>query len=265
MNSHEKKQIYDILQRYNQKDRVVPLSRIISEQQKTQSEKKYFSGFPRIDKATGGIKRGSLVVVSGQTGHGKTSVCTSITSNLLEKGVKSLWFSYEMSAIELGKKFKDRELPVIYAPHELDKKDLDFIEARIIEGLVKYNTEVIFIDHLHYLVDMSRLKNPSLEIGTIVRSLKRICVRHEVIIYLIAHTAKTRVDKRVDINDIRDSSFIGQESDIVLMVQRGWENGEYTEETTLYLEKNRYTGELGYLPIRMLKGKFHEMDRNHEH
>ena len=64
------------------------------------------------------------------------------------------------------------------------------------------------------------MKNPSLEIGTVIRGLKRLAIDHDVIIFLAAHTTKLKDDKVPTADDIRDSSFVGQESDCVMILWR---------------------------------------------
>jgi replicative DNA helicase len=110
---------------------------------------------------------------------------------------------------------------------------------RCIEAHMKYNTRIFFVDHLHYLIDMARVKNPSLDIGTIVRRLKRFAVDNDFIIFLLAHVSKTESDN-VSYRDLRDSSFIAQESDTVIMVKRTPE--ESPTRSKARVEFHRRTG-----------------------
>jgi ATP-dependent Clp protease ATP-binding subunit ClpA len=49
---------------------------------------------------------------------------------------------------------------------------LTWVEKKIIEGKAKYNSSVVFIDHLHFIVDFG--ENMSIEIGKTMRELKRM-------------------------------------------------------------------------------------------
>ena len=93
------------------------------------------------------------------------------------------------------------------------------------ESFTKYNTRIVFIDHLHYLFDIQRSRNPSLDIGAIIRQLKGIAVDNEFVIFLLCHTSKAKDDNE-NYESIRDSSFVAQESDCVIMVKRTPEEGE---------------------------------------
>jgi hypothetical protein len=95
---------------------------------------------------------------------------------------------------------------------------------RCLEAYFKYNTRIFFIDHLHYLIDMARVKNTSLDIGTIVRRIKRFAVDNDFIMFLLAHVGKTESDN-VSYRDLRDSSFIAQECDTCIMIKRTPEDG----------------------------------------
>ncbi len=57
-------------------------------------------------------------------------------------------------------------------------------------------------------------------IGGIVREIKRIAVRLDIAVILICHVGMIKDDKVPDWTSIRDSSFITQEADTVLMMFR---------------------------------------------
>jgi RecA-family ATPase len=103
---------------------------------------------------------------------------------------------------------------------------MPWIEARIQESFLKYRTRIIFIDHLHYLVDLARMKNPSIEIGQVIRKLKTLAVNNGFIVFLLCHTVKGKSENGLSYESIRDSSFISQESDCVIMIRRTPEDGE---------------------------------------
>jgi RecA-family ATPase len=110
-------------------------------------------------------------------------------------------------------------------PSKLKAHAMDWIEERIMESYQKYNTRIVFIDHMHYLFDIQKSRNPSLDIGAIIRQLKGIAVQNEFVIFLLCHTSKAK-DENESYESIRDSSFVAQESDCVIMVKRTPEEGE---------------------------------------
>ncbi|MFH1624349.1 MAG: hypothetical protein ABID54_04235 [Pseudomonadota bacterium] len=174
------------------------------------------SMIPLLDRYTEGFEAGELVIVSGITKNGKTTMAQTLTNNFYKQGYFSLWFTYELPPRQFLRCFP--ELPLLYMPSILKSGSWKWLETRILESFVKYNTRIIFIDHLHYIVDMLRQGNASLEIGTIIRQLKLMAVRHNFIIFLMAHTRKKSDGD--SFGDPRDASFIEQESDVTLMVKR---------------------------------------------
>ena len=209
------------LSQYEGEDKVISsyeMKALLDDQK--QPEVHFFSGIPSLDKYTGGFRGGQLIIISGYTKHGKTLLAQTLCHNFLKQQIYSLWFSYELMPKEFLEKFP--ELPLFYLPQKMKANNLAWVEERISESLLKYRTKAIFLDHLHYLTNLSQLRNPSLRIGEITRHLKRIAVENNLVIFLIAHTTKLKMgDNRVpSAENIRDSSFIAQDSDTVFMIWR---------------------------------------------
>lgn len=201
------------------------------------------SKIPTLDRLLDGFALGELVTVSGYTKNGKTLLAQTLTKNFYEEMVFSLWFTYELPPRQFLNCFRD--MPLLYMPKMLKAANMDWVEERILESLQKYSTKVVFIDHLHYLFDMARTRNVSLEIGTVIRRLKKIAVDNEIIVFLMCHTVKPNKDKDGNIgnagySDIRDSSVVSQESDVTLMVQRKPELGQ--DVARVGVEFSRRTG-----------------------
>lgn len=196
-------------------------------------------GIPTLDTLLNGFAPGELVTISGITKNGKTTLARSLTVAFEKAGLFCLWFTYELPP----KQFMDTfpTVPFFYLPRRLKSADMDWVEARIMEGLQKYHTRVVFIDHLHYLFDLARSKNVSLDIGSVVRRLKLIAVREEVVIFLMAHTIKPKMEvAEMGFEGIRDSSIVSQESDVVLMVRRRPDVSDTAAEVSV--EFSRRTG-----------------------
>lgn len=196
------------------------------------------SGIPSLDHAVDGFRNGELNAISGPTKQGKTLLAQSFTVAFVDQQSFPLWFSYEVPARQFLSQF--RELPLIYLPGKLKAHAMDWIEDRIEEAFLKYHSRVVFIDHLHYLIDMARLRNPSIEIGQVIRRLKTLAVDGGFCIFLLCHTVKGKSEADLSYESIRDSSFISQESDCVLMIKRTPEDGEGAAR--LRVEFHRRTG-----------------------
>ena len=226
-------------------------------------------GINEFDKATdGGVRGGELITVSGMTGSGKTTFCQWLSLNFDKIAVPSLWFSFEMNPYYLRDKFRKmgvNENLLAYSPIELISTELKFIEEEIKEGAEDFACKIIFIDHLHYLIPLQQSTNASLLIGGIIRELKKLAIKYDVIIFLIAHTKKIYQGEKLDLSSIRDSSLVSQESDYVFLVERlkkesggALENKgtEWTNKTKITLAKNRRTGDLFYITCEFKNGKY---------
>jgi len=227
------------LQGYSGEDKIVTsheLRLAMSQEKDTHVNVK--SLIPSLDAACEGFRGGELITISGPTKNGKTLLAQTLTVNFAKQYVFPLWFSFEVPARQFLSQFP--ELPLIYMPQTLKPRAMDWFEDRVYESFAKYNTRAIFIDHLHYLVDLARQKQMSIEIGTIIRRLKTLAVQGDFVIFLLCHTSKSKPDGTLSYESIRDSSFIAQESDSVIMVRRTPEDGENTARARV--EFHRRTG-----------------------
>lgn len=263
-----------VLAEYDGDDAVVEISEILEELREDEKLMNFdlSSGFIGLDEIIGSFREGQLVIISAPTGHGKTTFSKTLTKNFQEKDMKSLWFSYEVPPLEFAESFPGT--PAYVVPRTLQESGYKWIEKKVIEGLAKYNSKVVFIDHLHYLVDMKQMfvaKSQSILIGHILRELKKIALECKVVIFLIAHMRKTDLMSQIPtIDDLRDSSFIAQEADIVLLLwrkqiaqsaqqKRDQDPVEWLDEGVVSVVKNRRTGKLGYIKLQWQEGDFIEL------
>jgi replicative DNA helicase len=195
------------------------------------------SRIPGLDYACEGFQDGELVIISGPTKQGKTLLAQTLTVNFANQKQYPCWFTYEVPARQFLDQFPI--LPLFYLPSKNQAQDFDWFMNKCMEAFFKYNTRIFFIDHLHFLVDMARVSNPSLEIGAIVRRIKRFAVENDFIIFLLAHIKKNENDD-LSYKDLRDSSFIAQDSDTVIMIKRTPKEGMTTAKARV--EFHRRTG-----------------------
>jgi replicative DNA helicase len=194
---------------------------------------------PTLDHTLGGFNAGQLTTITGLTGEGKTTFAQTVTSNFAKQDIASVWFSYEVLPKYFLRGFGEKP-PLFYMPAKLQLNSVEWLKQRIQEAKLKYDCRAVFVDHLHFLVDMRSHNNMSLEIGYVMRSLKRIAVDLNVCFFLIAHLAKVAPETEPDNSSLRDSSFIAQESDNVLII---WRKKDHATDAVLKVAKNRKTGE----------------------
>lgn len=253
---------------YNGEDRLVSSLEILERIKTQPEEEKFMSGFAGLDNVLQGFRKNQLIVLAAPTKSGKTQFCIELTIRMAS--TNPVWIPFEESAEELVRKFYDRkeEPPLFYTPHTITGNTLDWIEKKVIEGKVKYGSRLFFIDHLHFIVPFTSDRLDT-RIGQAMRELKTIAKKNGVIIVLIAHLKKTNMQISPTLEDLRDSSFIAQEADTVLMLWRKAKRNEdgdmeITNDTLLSVQANRRTGATGNVKMTFKDGRYYEQDWKHE-
>lgn len=217
-----------------------------------------------LDSILTGFLPNQVITLAAPTKHGKTSFCVELTVRWPE--LAPLWLPLEESAEELIQKFLDRdqEPPLFFTPSVTSGDTLLWVEKKIVESIAKFGTKVVFLDHLHRVVSFKG-ERIDLRIGETMQGLKQIAKKWGVTIFVIVHLKKTFLESQPEIEDLRDSSFIAQESDTVLMLWReSWrdEGGEVqiSERANLSVQANRRTGKTGNVKLIFKNGRYYEQE-----
>lgn len=234
------------------------------------------SGFPDLDKLTGGLQKGDLIIVAARPGVGKTSFMNGIGYHAALKYKKRVaLFTLEMSNEQVVQRFAASEtgidsqrlrsgqlrddewanlVRVCSQMHDLhfyldDTPSLTPLDLRIKARRIyqEFGLDLIVVDYLQLMQGESsgRNENRVQEISYISRMLKQIA--RELAVPLIAGSQLSRLveqrsDKRPMLSDLRESGSIEQDADIVMMIYR---DEIYNPETELKgvaeikVEKNR--------------------------
>lgn len=253
----------ELLRTYEGTDRVVHAEEKKAELESLRANRPVFqakTGIPMLDECVDGFRKGQLVIVSGPTKHGKTSLAQTLTKRFVEQGHQTLWFSYELGYEELFEKFPMEKLD-FYVPNYLENGNVQWIEDKIIESRMKHGTDIVFIDHLDFLRDLDVLKgvglNLSAYIGGIVQKIKRVAVEQNVLIFLMSHIRKNNWSGKElpTAEELRDSGQIAQLADIVLMVMREKNAGNSPDElyngtnAWIGIMANRHNGRTKRIPV----------------
>lgn len=212
---------------------------------------KFKTGLAVLDATIDGFEEGELIVISGPTAMGKTLLCDTIMQNLRKESKFSLFFTFEVTPEKIVQNHSTVD-SVIFLPLQHKAMDLKWLGWRILEAQLKYNCSAVFIDHLHYVVDMMGDKNLSIEIGYLMRRLKQMALAMKIPIFIVCHMGKMDLQTEPSIHHLRDSSFTAQEADTVMILWRRMdiEFGKPTDSmlqglASIKVAKARRTGAMG--------------------
>lgn len=210
------------------------------------------TGYGGLNHMTKGLRGGEIIVLSAKTSVGKTALSLNIATNVAKNGHPVLFLTFEMTHTEiraryihitggLGDDGQPKEDYYKVGGITVLQKD-EQVDWRSINGLIKkakeqIGAELVIIDHLHYF--SREISNPNEELGLITKEFKKASIQYDVPIILIAHSRKTAKGDEVQAEDVRGSSYIVQDADIVLMLNRDKDDPNIVKCT---ISKNRNAG-----------------------
>lgn len=214
------------------------------------------SGFPNLDKITGGWQNGELIVIGSRPAMGKTAFILSMAKNMAINGKVPIGiFSLELTNNQIvnrfiinvceipGEKIRNGQL----APYEWEQLDfkikelynadiyidcpydfsLQTICEKAREMALEKGVKAIFIDYIQLLTVVDKYTdNRYNEVNYISRSLKSLAKELNIPIFAISQLnrgAESRTGaegKRPQLTDLRDSGTLCDDADIVCFVHR---------------------------------------------
>ena len=270
----------------------VPLSRILEETMELLEESPgkglvgVPTGFIDFDRMTHGLGRGTLVIVAGRPGMGKTSLALNIATHVAVTLKKTVGvFSLEMgqqelamrilcsranvrySAVRQGHLSQQQWTKVIQTMSDIGKAPLyidDSASPSILEVASKArrlkaekNLELLVVDYLQLMQAGGRFENRNLEIAAITRSMKQLAKELDLPVIVLSQLSRAPErrgsDHRPQLADLRESGAIEQDADLVAFVYR---DEVYNEEAVkgeaeLIILKHR-NGETGTVKLVFL-------------
>lgn len=182
-----------------------------------------------------------LVVLSGSSNSGKTSHSLNVAKELSERGYPTLFLPFERGIRTVGKRFLQvflnktqgelnnfneeewnkvipdiADLPLYFSvPSREEIKDIVARSKKL------FNTKVIIVDHLDYLVRKST-ENHNVETSNTLQEFKSLAQEFNIIFIVIHHTKKPEgsgsVPKKLKMEDLKGSSSTYQDPEAVIML-----------------------------------------------
>lgn len=219
------------------------------------------TGYAILDSTLKGLEPGELIIIGAETGVGKSMLAQNILHNVGRRGTPTLFVSREMSNGEALKRYTEMEMGATgetyedalaaiekrpYYAYKADNMTIEEFVKDLDEKIEQTGVKILCIDHLHYFARSA--DNSSGEIGVLVRQIKDIANKFKIPVILISHLKKLTKKGMPDMNALRDSSFIAQDADAVIMLARDYMNEDRAVANTLQvsIQKNRTRNDLGY-------------------
>ena len=245
--------LQEVAAEYNGEYRLIWSEEIKARLEKQPRPDGYKIGMAGIDDLTGGFREQQLVTITAHSAHGKSAFGMFLTKQVEQ--LKPVMIPIEQTAEELiaQRMANGYHIPNFLSPERLaDLVTTEWIEERIVEGIAKHNTKFVIIDHLGYIDNMAgnyKKENLAYRIGMVMKSLKNIAKRWNVVIVILVHISQHDEGKPPSLVDIGNSSDIIKESDIVMLL---WRKNKLSNKVRIYdnkvllsIQKNRFNGKNG--------------------
>lgn len=221
----------------------------------------YPTGSARLDTILGGWRPG-LVIVTGDSGSGKTSFTSWAIREQAMRGNHTLATCFEQSPEQLSEKFLRMQVGGDFTAVDVAARDRAWAELDHLPGKIhvvdlhgrmpkaelldnlryavrRLDVRFAVVDHREY-IDLE--DDNETEITKFMTELSVMGVTEHITIVLICHPNRMNVaqQRRVGMRDLKGSSGIEQNAHVVLVVQRNQiGKASPTPSTTLFLDKVR--------------------------
>lgn len=208
------------------------------------------TGFKAIDEH-GGLHRGDLVIIAGESSQGKTSFALSVVRNAIMRNARIAFYSLEMTNVQLvarilsplarvpasrmlyGCDLKPWERKCIASAMDRIPHDNLFLDDTSLSGLdsiltsirmmkAKYGIQGAVIDYLQILANNageSRMTREQI-LGNAARKLKNIAKELDIWVIALSQLSRSKDGHEPTLDRIRDSGQIVEAADTVILIYR---------------------------------------------
>lgn len=207
------------------------------------------TGFPALDRLTGGIRNGDMIVLAARPSMGKTSLAMSIVENVaMDSGIPVGVLSMEMTAKSLVMRMLasrsgiDGHSLITGTLKREDIQRLTVTAGKVANSLIrvdetphltpasitrkarrmvnKYGVKMLVVDYLQLMHTDARSKVE--EVTILSASLKQLAKDMDVPVVVLSQLNRNveSQDRAPRLSDLRDSGSIEQDADLVMMLHR---------------------------------------------
>jgi len=238
---------------------------------------KIATNIKEIDRVIGGLIVGQLVLLTGKRGEGKSTFMSQLVCEALDQGYNTFIYSGELADFHLKRwidfqlaggdnvitnlnAFGDEEYTLLNSTVEqisnwyhdkawvfdnsyVPDMDAEFesILTTVERAVKQYDIRFVCIDNLMTAMDVvDRQDNLYLAQSNFVGQLKKIAVKYNIVVLLVAHPRKSSNDFTND--DVSGSADITNKVDVIMSYSRAKDTDDC--DSKLQITKNRLTGKL---------------------
>ena len=227
-----------------------------------------------LDKVIGGLVFGQVILLSGKRGEGKSTFMSQLCAEALDQDVPFFAYSGELTDYHF-KSWLDMQLAggenissclneygdehyflrdeistrisawyadraYIYDNAYVDNDELSGVIEAAELAIRRYGVKLVCVDNLMTALDIDPQSDLYRAQSDFVKRLKRLALKYDVAVILVAHPKKSREDFSND--TVSGSSDITNAVDVVLNYQRAAKDSGY--DSILTCTKNRIGGKL---------------------
>jgi len=219
---------------------VQDIEEVISETLKSiedKTSKLIKTGYPAVDKFSGGLTRGEITIIGGRPGHGKTTVMINMLSKALEQGQKCMFFSRELPNSELMKKiicleseqlsyglvrknvFTDQSLTIVNNTIEKIRRKYSSDKFLMFDNLKDFSSssaeakrfkpDIIFDDYIQLISCKGAHSERRLQIEKLVNDYKWLAKGNDCVVVLAS-----QLNRFIERGGVRGKALMPQLSDL---------------------------------------------------
>lgn len=179
-------------------------------------------GYRNLDDLTEGFEPGEMIVLTGHTKHGKSKLAANIAWNVAMNGHNVLFINTEMTKLQVARRMNGMSKRGETLKGKIylnDRADLEYQDVTtMMERAKEMGVDMVVIDHLHFF--SRSMDNQVNEISKITKEFKEAAVQLELPVLLLCHVSQADTAKVPKVKDLKGSSSIAQDADMVITVWR---------------------------------------------
>lgn len=224
----------------------------------------FSTGYTGLDNKMGGIRKGTVLLVGGETNNGKSVFAANLAVNIGRALCNVLYITLEMTTDEMLDRFDKISGGTL---EEIDitlQDDFDIgyndLEKLVDASIEEHGTEVVVVDYLQYL---GRGMDER-EVAKMSKKLKYLALTRNIAFIVIVSLRKPGSDVRnrrkwvdIEIEDMMGTAAIGYDCDTAVIVSRKDEENEYDEDH-IYVKVLKTRGTKMPYNSRIAKLRWHD-------